>query len=78
MLIVSLNLKSIQYTAYTRLGLPWWLSGKESAYSAGDGRDTGSIPGLGRSAGKGHGNSSVLVWEISEAKEPGRLQSLGS
>ena len=34
-------------------GLPWWLSGKESACSAGD---LGSIPGLGRSSGGGHGN----------------------
>ena len=30
-----------------------WLSGKESACSAGD---TGSIPGSGRSPGGGHGN----------------------
>ena len=28
--------------------LPWWLSGKESACSAGVARDTGSIPGSGR------------------------------
>ena len=34
-------------------GLPWWLSGKESASQAGD---MGSIPGLGRSPGEGHGN----------------------
>ena len=27
------------------LGLPWWLSGKESACNAGD---LGSVPGLGR------------------------------
>ena len=33
--------------------LPWWLSGKESAYNAGD---LGSIPGLGRSPGGGHGD----------------------
>ena len=37
----------------TVMGLPWWLSGKESAYSAGD---AGSIPGLGRSPGGGHNN----------------------
>ena len=30
--------------------------GKESACSAGDTRDVGSIPGLGRSPGEGHGN----------------------
>ena len=34
-------------------GLPIWLSGKESACSAGD---TGSIPGWGRSLGEGNGN----------------------
>ena len=30
--------------------------GKATAYNAGDLRDTGSIPGLGRSPGGGHGN----------------------
>ena len=34
-------------------GLPWWLSNKESACNAGN---LGSIPGLGRSPGGGHGN----------------------
>ena len=34
-------------------GLPWWLSGKLSACNAGD---LGSVPGLGRSPGGGHGN----------------------
>ena len=34
-------------------GLPWWLSGKESACNAGD---PGSTPGLGRSPGEGNGN----------------------
>ena len=33
--------------------LPKWLNGKESICSAGD---AGSIPGLGRSPGKGNGN----------------------
>ena len=35
------------------LGLSWWLNGKESACNAGD---LGSIRGLGRSPGGGHGN----------------------
>ena len=35
------------------LGLPWWLSSKESACDA---RDLGSIPGSGRSPGEGNGN----------------------
>ena len=30
--------------------------GKESTSTAGDARDTGSIPGSGRSPGGGHGN----------------------
>ena len=38
-------------------GLPWWLSGKESICNAGDARDLGSIPGLGRIPGGGNGNS---------------------
>ena len=33
-------------------GLPWWPSGKESTYKAGD---SGSIPGLERSPGEGNG-----------------------
>ena len=35
-------------------GLPWWLSGKESACKAEAGRAVGSLPGLGRSPGGGH------------------------
>ena len=38
------------------VGLPGWLSGKESACNAGDAGDEGSIPGLGRSPGGGNGN----------------------
>ena len=37
-------------------GLPWWLSGEESAYNTGAVGDAGSIPGSGRSPGGGHGN----------------------
>ena len=57
-------------------GLPWWLSGKESAYNAGD---SGSIPVLGRSPGEGNGNplqDSCL--EIPRTEEPGKLQSMES
>ena len=38
------------------MGLPWWLSGKESACIVGATGDLGSIPGSGRSPGRGHGN----------------------
>ena len=36
------------------MGIPWWLSGKESTCNAGD---QGSIPVLERSLGEGNGNS---------------------
>ena len=38
------------------IGLPWQLSGKESACNAGDLRDVDSVPGLGRPPGKETGN----------------------
>ena len=41
-----------QVTHSSILGLPWWLDGKESSNVG----DLGSIPGLGRSPGGGHGN----------------------
>ena len=37
-------------------GFPGGSDGKESACNAGDARDTGSVPGLGRSHGEGNGN----------------------
>ena len=40
----------------TVLGLPRWLSGKESSCNAGDSRDIGSVPGLGRFPGEGNGD----------------------
>ena len=44
-------------------GLPWWLSGKESACNAGGTGDAGFIPGLGRSVGEGNGNPiRILAW----------------
>ena len=38
------------------IGFPDRSAGKESACNAGDTRDSGSIPGLGRSPGGGNGN----------------------
>ena len=46
--------------------------------NAGDTRDVGSVPGLGRFPGGGNGNSSILAWKIPWAQEPGGLQSLVS
>ena len=46
--------KSIVYFQVSKnTGLPWWHRRKESAHNAGD---LGSISGLGRSPGGGHGN----------------------
>ena len=53
-------------------GLPWWLSGKESTCNAGDAEDAGSIPGLGRCPGKGHGNPTcILPWRIQRTEKSG-------
>ena len=52
--------------------------GKNLPASAGDTRDVGSIPSSGRSLEEEMAShSSVLVWKIPWAEEPGRLQSLG-
>ena len=52
---------------------------KNPPANPGDIRDTGSIPGSGRSPGGGHGtHSSILAWRIPWTEEPGRLQSIGS
>ena len=49
---ISLVSKETLVLCIKQKGLPWWLS-RESTYNAGD---VGSIPGLGRSPGKGNGN----------------------
>ena len=54
------------------------LTVKNPSANVGDIKDTGSIPGLGRSPGGGHGNHSrILAWRIPWTEEPGRLQSTG-
>ena len=47
---------------------------KDLPARAGDERDAGSIPGLGRSPGGGHGNP---LWRIPWTEEPGGLQPTG-
>ena len=57
------------------MGLPMWLSGKESACNAGD---RSLIPGSGKSPGEGNGYPlHSLAWEIPWTEEPGGLQSVG-
>ena len=46
--------------------------------NAGDIRNTGWIPGLGKSPGGAHGNPPcILAWRIAWRKEPGGLESMG-
>ena len=53
---------------------------KNSLANAGDLREVGSIPGLGRSPGGGHGNplQYPCLENAMDREEPGGLQSLGS
>ena len=51
---------------------------KNPPANAGDISEVGSIPGLGRSPGGGHGNPlQCSCLEILWTEEPGRLQSMG-
>ena len=54
------------------------MAEKNPTASAGDARDVGSIPGSGRSPGKGNGNPfHIFGWEITWTEELGRLNSKG-
>ena len=51
---------------------------KSPPTSAGDIRDMGLIPGLGRSPGGGHGNLfQYSCLEVTWTKDPGGLRSIG-
>ena len=55
------------------------LGVKNPPANAGDTRDMGSIPGLGRYPREGHGNPlQYSCLRISWTEEPGGLQSIGS
>ena len=55
------------------------LEVKNPPPSAGDLRDVGSIPRLGRSPKEGMAiHSSIPAWRIPWTEEPGGLQSMGS
>ena len=52
---------------------------KNPSANAGDIKHVDSIPGLGRSPGKEHGNPlQYSCWRIPQTEESGRLQSMGS
>ena len=57
-----------------------FAGGSESKQSTCTAGDLGSIPGLGRSPGEGHGNplKYLLPGESPWREEPGVLQSMGS
>ena len=59
-------------TCIAFLGLPLWLSSKESTCNAGDVGDMGSIPGSGMAT-----HSSILALKIPWMEEPGGLQTMG-
>ena len=60
------------------VGLPWWLSDKESACSAGASGDLGLIPGLEDPLEESMAtHSSILAWRIPWTEGFGRLQSIG-
>ena len=58
------------------MGLPWWLSGKESACNSGATVDADLISGAGRSQEGIATHSSILAWKIPQTEEPGRPQSI--
>ena len=55
------------------MGLPGALAVKNPSANAGDIRVTGSIPGLGRSPGGGHGNPLQYSCLENPIEEPGGL-----
>ena len=65
-----------QLSVHTHSGLLWWLSGKESACI-----QEMWVQSLGPEdplEKEMETHSSILVWEIPWAEEPGGLQSIGS
>ena len=58
-------------------GFPDGAVVKNLPANAGDARDAGSVPGLGKSSEEEMATySSILSWELPWAEEPGGLQSL--
>ena len=59
------------------MGFPSCVVVKDPTANAGDARDVGSFPELGRSPGVGSGSPLQWWWKISWTEEPGRLQICG-
>ena len=61
------------------VSFPGFLSGSDGKESTCNAGDAGSIPGLGRSPGGGHGCPlQYSCWKIPWTEDPGGLQSMGS
>ena len=68
-----------EYPWVIPMRFPGGTSGKEPHANAGDVRDEDSIPGSGRSPGRGHSNPlQFSCLENPGTEEPGRVQSMGS
>ena len=74
-----LDLDLLCFYLNRRSGFPGGLAVKNLSDNTGDARDTGSMPGSGRSLEKETAtHSSILAWEMPWTEEPGGLQSMGS
>ena len=70
--VLSYKTVSTKYKPMTVTVFPGETSGKEPACQ--DIKDEGSIPGLGRTLGRGMAtHSSILAWRILWTEEPGGL-----
>ena len=75
--IVNWKMIFCEYSVYYLLA-QMALVVKNLAANAGDVKDAGSIPGLGRSLEDLATHSSILAWRMPCTEEPGGLQSTGS
>jgi len=77
--LYSSNHRFAFYTCNSISGLPWLLSGEESACSVGDAGDAGSISGSEDPLEEVMATySSILAWGIPRTEEPEGLQSIWS
>ena len=87
---LSRNPRRYQFNSWVRR-IPWrrdgiptpaflsFLAHSDSKESTRNARDLGSIPGLGRSPGGGHGNPlQCFAWRTPWTEETGELQCIGS
>ena len=83
-LVFALILYIYLIIANSALGLPWWLSGKESKNLPASSGDRGSIPGSGRTPGEGNGHpleysclGNPMEWKSLVGYSPWGCQGVG-